>query len=275
MTGGLEEVVVRAMLAGVAVFGVLAYLNHVLIVPMRARRNAYTVTRVQQETHNVWTIELTPPHGGQVPDYLPGQFHFLTLYREAGLRAEEHPFTISSSPTTRGRLTSTIKESGDFTSTIGRTKPGGGVAVQGPFGRFSTSLHPGQRDLVFIAGGIGITPLMSMLRYMRDTRPDTTVHLLCFNRTGEDIVFRDELAAIEAGDAPRLRVTHILSRPNDSWQGERGVATRDLLARLIDGDITTKAYYVCGPPPMMNVVIRALHDLGVPTPKVYYELFAL
>ena len=85
---------------------------------------------------------------------------------------EEHHFTIASSPLDRTSHTSTIKASGDFTASIGQTKPGDLAVIQAPFGRFSTVLHPEVQDWVFIAGGIGITPLMSNLqvhaRHARD-----------------------------------------------------------------------------------------------------------
>jgi len=275
MSGDLEGILVRGMIGILVVFGALAYVNHAFVAPILARRHAYTVTAVRQETPNVWTLELGPPEGVSVPDYLPGQFHFLTLYRERGLPVEEHPFTISSSPTARGWVASTIKESGDYTSTIGRTKPGDLAAVQGPFGRFSHVLRPGESDLVFISGGIGITPLISMLRYMRDTRADADVQMLCFNKAEKDIAFREEMTAIESGDHPRCRVTHVLSAPGDSWDGETGLADRDNLARLIGGNMGARSYYVCGPAPMMNMAIKALRELGVSASKIYYERFSL
>jgi ferredoxin-NADP reductase len=119
----------------------------------------------------------------------------------------------------------TIKESGDFTSTIGRIKPGDLAAVHGPFGRFSHALHPECDDLVFVAAGIGITPLMSMLRYMRDRGERHRVLLVYANRGTADIVFRSELDLIESGGFPALKTIHVLSRPParcvcaDVWYG--------------------------------------------------------
>ncbi|GAH71463.1 unnamed protein product, partial [marine sediment metagenome] len=181
--------VVWWVLAGVVV---VVYAWHRFIRPLRLRKRACRITEVRRETHNVWTLTFEPPEGMEPSDYLPGQFHFLTLYREGG-PVEEHPFTISSSPTRERCLTSSIKASGDFTATIGDTQVGDRAARLGPFGRFSYVLHPNESELVFVAGGIGITPLMSMLRHMRDTQADRNVLLLYGSRTEKDIVFREEL----------------------------------------------------------------------------------
>jgi predicted ferric reductase len=253
----------------------MAYGYHKLIRPTILRRGAYRVAEVVRETHNVWTLHLEPPAGRSCFAYRPGQFQFLTLRRrERGLSVEEHPFTISSSPT-QERLSSTIKESGDFTATIGRTRPGDLVSVQGPFGRFGYALHPGEADLVFIAGGIGITPFISMLRHMRDTQADFDVLLIYGNRTEADIVFRSELDGMTAGGHLRLRVVHVLSQADEAWHGERGYIDRGMLARSVGERVSGRAYYVCGPPPMMTQVVAALRSLGVPPGRIAFERFSL
>lgn len=254
----------------------VAYLYHRVVRPVLLWRHPYRVVEVIQETPDVWTIKLRPPEGRQCYDYLPGQFHFLTLNRGRGLPAEEHHWTISSSPTQEGFITSTIKQSGDFTATIGQTRPGHTAAVLGPFGRFSYVLHPAERHLVFIAGGIGITPLMSMLRHMRDTRADRRVLLLYANTTQSDLVFRDELAAIEASESPsRLQVIHLLSRPEAGWGGEIGRLDRAKIEQLCGKEVADKAYYVCGPPAMMTAVLAILQEIGVVDAAIHTERFSL
>jgi predicted ferric reductase len=252
-----------------------AYLYHRVLRSLWHRRYAYRVIEVLNETPDVWTIKFALAEGGKRYDYLPGQFHFIKLYRESGLPVEEHPFTISSSPTEEGFVSSTIKESGDFTATIGQTKPGDAVSVQGPYGRLSYVFHPDNRELVFIAGGVGITPLMSMLRHMRDTQSPKDVLLLYGSKTENDIVFRDELAAIEAGEYPHLKVVHILSKPGDDWSGETGYVDQGKIERFCNGNLKKKAFYICGPPIMLDNVLQALSALGVAENQVHYERFAL
>lgn len=270
---GRPVVVAAWVIAAAAVLAIYGW--HRLLRPIRLKARSWTIVEVTPETHNVWTVKLEPPVGSPVPDYLPGQFHFLTFYRHIG-RVEEHPFTISSSPTQKHFVTSTIKASGDFTSTIGDCTCGSDAAARlGPFGRFSCALHPEEKDLVFIAGGIGMTPFMSMLRWMHDTSVDARVTLLYGNRTEKDIVFRKELDGIAKSGRPALVVAHILSEPDASWKGERGRIDADKVARLAGKDLAGKTFYLCGPPPMMKSLRAALRKLGVPCGKIRSERFAL
>ncbi len=267
-----DKAPLQALVALYFVAGIAAYVHHRLLGPRNRRKNLYRVEQVRRETPTVWSLTLTPPAGTVRFDFLPGQFQFLTFNQGRG---EEHPFTISSSPALPGVHTATIKESGDFTRGIGQVQPGDGLAVQAPFGRFSYLLHPDETDLVFIAGGIGITPLMSMLRHMRDTAAVLDVQLVYANRSEEEIVFREELEELAAGKTPRLWVTQVLSRPGEGWAGEHGRLDWPLLEKVVVGDIRAKAYYICGPPAMMDMLISTLIDKGVPSRQVRSERFAL
>lgn len=260
------------LVAGLVITAVTAYVSHRFIGPSLRRRRLYRVVSVTRETRNVWTLTFKPPESAVRFAYHPGQFQFLTFV--AG-RGEEHPFTISSSPTADGYHAATIKESGDFTRTISAMQVGDLVAVQAPFGRFSYVLHPGECDLVFIAGGIGITPFMSMLRHMHDSATDREVLLLYANSTEEDIAFRYELDAIASQGPPRLRVVHVLSRAGDAWRGEHGLIDRAMIEKKVSGDLRTKTFYLCGPPPMMTAIITTLIDLGISSRRIRSERFAL
>lgn len=271
--GDVREAPVRVLWVGLLAAAVLSYVLHKFLAPAVTRRGAYRVKSVLRETHDVWTLEMEPPAGHARFDFRPGQFQFLTLLRgERSLPVEEHPFTIVSSPEAR-RLAASIKESGDFTRTVGRTRPGDLVAVRGPYGRFSYTYRPEERDLVFIAGGIGITPLLSMLRHMRDHAVDMNVLLLWGNKTEADIAFRAELEAL--GEKPRLEVVHVLSQPDESWGGETGYIDRAKIERLVGDRLAQKTYYVCGPPVMMEKVFASLRRLEVPPVRICYERFAL
>ena len=249
-------------------------IGHRIVRPFLAAKRPYTVSAVRQEAPGVWTLELTAPAGEKLYEYLPGQFQFLTLLRGRELPVEEHHFTISSSPTQNGFVSSTIKESGDFTATIGRTSPGDKAVIQAPFGRFSYLLHPEDTDLVFLAGGIGVTPLMSMLRHMRDTGSDIPVTFIYANRGQADIVFREELANIEAGGHPRLRMAHVLSRPEPGWQGEQGHLDEDLIRRLCGEELSGKSFYLCGPPGLVAASLQALKRLRIPSSRIRREIFS-
>ncbi|MCX5888773.1 MAG: oxidoreductase, partial [Deltaproteobacteria bacterium] len=254
---------------------ILLFIYHRLVRPLRLRDHPYRVIEVQQETPKVWTLKFAPPPGEGRFAFLPGQFQFVTLLRGRGLPEEEHHFTISSSPTEPGYHASTIKESGDFTATIGQTRVGDTALIQAPFGRFSYVHYPAALDLVYIAGGIGITPLMSNLRHLRDTKAERRVLLLYANREEGDIVFREELAQMAAGDRPQLEVAHILSRPGEAWTGERGHLDREKLARLCGDRLAKSTFFLCCPPVMTKGLMRLLGELGVPYSRLSYEYFSL
>jgi predicted ferric reductase len=255
--------------------GITFYIAHKIIGPSQRKKRHFLVADIVRENAKVRTLGFKPSPTARALRYLPGQFQFITPAGDGKLPAEEHPFTISSYYSEGDVHTSTIKESGDFTSDIGTLQTGDPIIVQGPFGRFSYLLYPEERDFVFIAGGIGITPLMSMLRHMTITKSDVHVVLFYANRSVEDIAFRDELDHIAQGEAPGLRVIHVLDKPPPDWQHETGRINRALIEQKLEGDIRTKAFYICGPPPMMLAVKKTVRQLGVPRRRIHWERFAL
>jgi predicted ferric reductase len=260
----------RVVWAALALVAACAWLYGRLVRPWMLARNSYKVVSTASEAPKVWTLTLEPPLKRSL-QYAPGQFQFLRPHCSSVL-AEEHPFSIASSPAPGGRISLTIKECGDFTSTIGRMTPGDLVAVHGPFGRFSHVFHPSGDALVFVAAGIGITPLMSMLRYMRDRRERRRVLLVYANRAAADIVFRRELEEIESGGFPALSTIHILSRPSGDWVGQTGRLDVASLGCLCGG-FSGKAFFICCPPLMASGLIRGLRDAGVGPERIHADYF--
>ena len=265
----------RGIWIGLGAAWALLFGWHRLLRPWLLARNPWTITEVRPEAGEVWTLTMEPPEGKSMGGYLPGQFHFLTLKRGRGLPEEEHHFTISSSPTEDGLLRSTIKSLGDFTATVGLTRPGDQAVVHGPFGRFSHLLHDTDDDLVLVAGGIGITPLRAMLRHMADVAAQKRVLLIYANRTERDIVFREELDELAQTQWPELTVVHVLSRPGKNWGGERGRADSTLLKRLVGESATKRSYWVCGPAGLVAATLAALRTMGVPDSRIHKEIFSL
>ncbi len=272
--GDMTEWPMRIVWIALFSVGLGSYLYHSLFVRRRLRRDAFEVVRVTRETDDVWSLEMKPRRPALGIDHLPGQFLFLTLHRESG-PIEEHPFTIASSPAPSGRVVTTIKESGDFTRAIGETAVGDGASVAGPFGRFSHLLHPEAEDIVFIAGGVGVTPMLSMLRHMRETGDNRSVLLLYGNRRERDIVARDELEEMARGGVPSLRVVHVLSRAGDDWNGESGHIDRACVEKHCAGELAGKGFYVSGPQAMISEVAAQLRAAGVPARAIRVERFAL
>ncbi len=270
----LDLASMKGLWLAMAITAAGVFLYHTLVRPVFLRRHPYRVQEVVQETEDVWTVKLIPPPERRIEEYLPGQFHFLTFFRDRTLPVEEHHWTISSSPTQKDFISSTIKESGDFTATIGKTRVGDTAAVHGPFGRFSYALHPEERDLVFLVGGIGITPIMAMIRHMRDLGDTRSVMLLYANRSQDQIVFRDALDRIAEGGRPRLTVVHVLSRPENNWTGETGHVDGRMIEKYCGPSLENKVFYVCGPPGMAESLLKALDQRGVSKRRIRQEIFS-
>lgn len=236
---------------------------------MRARRRPFTVTRVDASAADATTVTLSPL--SKTPfEYLPGQFAIVS-FRSPFLSPEPHPFTLSSSPSRGADLQFTIRACGDWTRTVGRLQPGDNALVQGPFGRFGLHfISPGQ-ELVLIAGGIGITPMLSMLRYMADEGDRRPITLIWSNRTTQHVVFADEMDALTA-KLTGLRRVPIFTRHTE------GKARSDRLDRSRLQDILSEssrraAVFVCGPPLMMKQIKTDLKALGFSGRCIHSEFF--
>lgn len=265
---------IRILWATVFGVAICIYIYHIIVRPQLLKRRSYRVVSVRPETENVWTVKLQPPAGTRLDDFYPGQFHFVKFFRGRGLPVEEHHWTISSPPSQKDYVSSTIKALGDFTATIGRTKAGDTAAVHGAFGRFSYLLHPLERELVFIAGGIGITPFMSMLRHMQDVRDSRSVRLLYANDKENRIVFHKALTDIASSGYPRLKIIHVLRQPPAGWNGESGLLDQEKIERLCGSHVRHGVFYICGPAPMREVAVASLKNLGVPDRRIRIEIFS-
>jgi predicted ferric reductase len=239
--------------------------------PLWLRRHPWRVAEVRAERGRSWTIALEPAHGRRF-DYAAGQFAWVTL-RASPFAMREHPFSISSSPSRPGRLEFTIKALGDFTATVGDIQPGETAWVDGPYGTFGIDHHRQADGYVFIAGGVGIAPIISMLRACADRGETRPLWLFYGNRCWERVVFREELDAL--AQRLDLRIVHVLGEPPDGWEGERGYIDRGVLERHLPAQRAGLHHFICGPQPMIQLAERSLHALDVPASHVHSELFDL
>ncbi|MBN2555255.1 MAG: FAD-dependent oxidoreductase [Anaerolineales bacterium] len=229
----------------------------------RQRRQAYTIETIQQVTHDTWKLTFNGPP----MEHLPGQYLVMRRMREDE-KPEPHAFSISSSPFADA-LEITVKETGDFTATIGGIKPGEDVTLDGPFGQFSYVIHDAE-NLAFIAGGIGVTPFISMLRDLSDRGFGRNVRLIWGNKHERDIVYRDEVDALSAA-YPQFKLIHILSE-QEEWEGEAGFVSSELLKRALDFHTDTQ-YFICGPAAMNDLVVQFLMDFNIAQEKIHTEKF--
>ncbi|HSD18503.1 MAG TPA: ferric reductase-like transmembrane domain-containing protein [Anaeromyxobacter sp.] len=267
----LEAPVVRSLWIVWTLAWVALLLRVRLAKPLVLLRRPYVVREVRPERGDAVSLVLEPHrHAGF--RFRAGQFVWLTL-GDSPFAAAEHPFSISGSAQRAPRVELTVKGVGDFTRRlVAAAKPGDRAYVDGPFGTMSIDGFPDADGYVFIAGGIGVAPFLSMIRTLAD-RGDSRPHVLVF-ATGEwdRTPFRDELPALAR--RLRLAVVHVLEKPPPGWTGETGYVTEELLARHVPRD-GRRGFFVCGPPPMMDAVERALARLGVPLGDVHAERFDL
>lgn len=245
----------------------IAYVR--LVRPARATAHPWTVTAVKAERGRVWTLALEP-RSGRPLKFAPGQFAWLTL-RASPFAMREHPFSIASSAEHGERIEFSIKALGDFTSTVQHIRPGETAWVDAPYGTFGVDDAPHATGYAFVAGGIGIAPILSMLRTLADRGDRRPLVLFYANRVRDRIAFREELDQL----ATRLdlRVVHVLLEPEADWTGERGFVTADVLARHLPADRRGVHCFLCGPTPMTTSAEHALAALGVPAAQVHSEIF--
>jgi predicted ferric reductase len=127
---------------------------------------------------------------------------------------------------------------------------------------------------VFIAGGIGITPIISMLRHMKDTQKNFPVLLFYANKNEEDILFNEELKRIKKEGHPKLNIVHILSEPSANWKGEKGHLDQEKMERFLMEDLKDKAFYICGPQGLLDIVYKSLIKMKVKTNQIHTEIFS-
>jgi predicted ferric reductase len=264
------------LLLVVLALGVLAVLGYRwLWLPLFGARREYVVREVRPETSTVSTLVLEPRRDGlrrgcRTLEFIPGQFAWLRL--NPSIRAQEHPFTIASSAHFGLWTEFTIRHSGDFTRELRLLRPGSPVWVDGPHGAFTVDLER-TTGLVMIAGGVGITPMMSMLRtlaHRRDRRPH---RLLVIARTLDELLFRAELRQLQ--QRLDLTIVELLRRPPPGWTGAYGAVDEALLTSLLPGTFRRNQldYYLCGPPDLVTAVLGVLQGLAIPHPRIRTEQF--
>ncbi len=240
-----------------------------LFKPWQMHRHPYRVAELRQEHGNSWTLALEPVgHAGL--RFQPGQFAWLTL-RESPWHIKEHPFSFSSSAARQDRVEFTIKELGDFTRTIKATQVGEIAYLDGPYGVFSVDRHPNAPGFIFIAGGVGAAPVISMLRTLAARHEQRPLWLIYGSKQWQEVIFREELETLK--QQLDLRLTHVLTEPPPDWQGESGHITPELLQKILPADARQYEYFLCGPKPMSDAVQQGLHTLRVPLGQIHLELF--
>ena len=255
------------VMVAVALFALLAVY---VVTPLWQLRHPYRVVSIEKAALKTWTLVIEPLRGKAL-NFRAGQFVWLTLGRSP-FAITEHPFSISSCPADRPNLCFTIKEAGDFTDHIGEITPGTRAYVDGPHGNAILTDRKASA-LTLIAGGVGVAPIMSILRQLRAEQDPRPITLIYGNRAAGQILFRSELEEME--QELQLKLHLVLSEPPPSWGGPVGSVDKAMLKQLLDtGGAADTLYIVCGPAPMIDSVEDALEGLGIAMHQIISEKFS-
>lgn len=260
----------QALWIGLGVFWVSILVYTRLLKPFLLLRHPYIVEEVIEERDNCWTL-VVRAYGHDGMTFKAGQFAWLSIWNTP-FSIREHPFSFSSSAANTDTYQFTIKELGDFTETIEDVPVGKRIYVDGPYGAFSTERYDASA-YVFLAGGIGVTPVMSIIRTLRDRGDTRPLTLLYGNPNWEDVTFREELDDLQ--NELNLKVVHVLEEAPDDWDGETGFIDEGVLERNLPEDHDGIEYFICGPEPMLEPVEAALERHGIPPERIHTERYSL
>lgn len=228
-------------------------------------RYGFKVGRVEKETDTSTSVYITGKHIDKLPAKA-GQY-VLVRFLGRGFFTQEHPFSLSALPKDN-ELRLTVKKIGDYTSVIPNLKVGTRVLLSGPFGRFTADVAKTNKRL-FIAGGVGITPIRTLIEEALEQNKDSV--LLYANRNEDDVIFMQELGALKKKG---LKLTPVFSSPTNGFKGETGYVDGERIKRLVP-DFADRDVYVCGPQPMMDGVVTDLRSSGLSNEQLHFERFAL
>jgi predicted ferric reductase len=259
----------QSLWIGMTIFwiGLLLYVR--IVKPLFMLRRPYRVSEVRQERGETTTLVMQP-EGHPGFHFNPGQFGWLMVWGSP-FKITGHPFSFSSSAAAKGGCVEmSIRNLGDFTKEIQRVPVGKRVYLDGPYGAFTIG-NPADMH-VLIAGGVGVTPMMSMIRTLADRGDKRPVILLYGSKDRESITFCEELELLKA--RLDLTVVHVLANPPAGWTGEQGFIDAEMFKRHLPPPYSDHEYFICGPGVMMDAIEKALGEMGVPMAKYHSERYS-
>ncbi len=209
-------------------------------------------------------------------NFLPGQFTYLTLPRlkYPDKRGNTRVFTISSSPTEKNlKITTKIRKESGFKRTLDETKTGEAFEFRKPMGEFSV-FKKTKIKYIFLAGGIGITPFRSILRYHQDKKIKNEIHLIWSVKKESEIPFREEFNIWQKEKIAKIDITLTEETPN-KWRGLLGRIDKDKLGKLIPQEnLKRSKFMICGPPSFVIAMEEILKELKVKEESIVSEKFS-
>lgn len=233
------------------------------------------ITKIKEETYDVKTFRLKLP---KRINFIPGQYCLVSFIDKKKFESDPRPFTFTNSPTEEGDFIElTIKKMGEFTTTLHNLKKGAKLKIDGPYGEALNFNNSIKDDIVFLAGGSGITPFISAIRYAIAKNLPNKMFLFFSNRTERDIIYEKELKRINK-ETNNIKIIHTLTNgwPED-WDGETGRINREMIEKYVKNPKEKLLlWYICGPPPMVEAMKNILvEEMGIPKDRLRVEAWQL
>ena len=225
------------------------------------------VIETKQETPDVKSVKLG--FDGQKLDYKPGQYMMMELDVDDPEKGNTRPLSIASSPTEDFLLFSTKISQSLFKQKYNSLKISDKVKLKGPMGVFV--LKEDAKEIIFLGGGIGITPFRDMIKYAGDKKLPMKLTLLYSNRSTADVCYKDEWSIFEKQNQ-NLKVVNTITDNTSDWTGRTGRINEAMIKEFCS-DINNAMFYICGPPGMVNGLSELLKTMNVPQQNVRIERF--
>jgi len=226
------------------------------------------IIEIIDEVPETKTYRVQIPNGNEITFY-PGQFFMIRFEDD---KTFQRAYSIASSPTQKNHIDITMDLVGKFTKKLWETKVNDYLIFKGPFGKFYFN-EDMKNNLVLIGGGLGITPLMSIIRYCDDKKLQNKINFLYSVKTPKHILYNEELKKIKEQN-PNFKYTVTITRPSEeqNWEGRTGRIDIDLLKQNID-DVENSLYYLCGPLEFVKSAIAMLESLGATKEQIKTDIW--
>ena len=225
------------------------------------------IIKIKEETHDVRTFKLKLTNS---IDFIPGQYCLVSIIGNKEPESEAKPFTFATSPTEKRFIELAIKKMGKFTAALHSLVVGDKLKIEGPQGTSLNFDETLKDDIVFLAGGSGITPFISAIRYAIAKKLPNRITLLFSNRTADDIIYKKEFDEISRNNRNIKIINTITQDAPKQLPGEKGRIDRKMIERYVKNP-KEKLWYVCGPPPMVSSMKEMLLGMGVPENRLKIE----
>lgn len=239
------------------------------------RRIFAVVQRINFLTPTVLDLTVARENRKSFPDFLPGQYATISFPGHPILKSERS-FSLVSPPTMRRTIRFGIRIEGRYTRALQEVRPADRVMVSMPYGKFTFMPQRDQSSLM-IAGGIGVTPFLSMIRTATDIKLPNDITLVYSIRSLDDAAYVDEINALESAN-PHFQAVYAVTDqrvPVGSPRFVPGWITADLLSALLGGTVWGRSYFLCGPPSFMKAMTANLQSLGLPARDIRTERFGV